>query len=69
VQDRGALTHHSCLSSRGCPWGCRGLGLGTPSLGDNARPREVFHGSWSGETGRVALMALAEALDAHRRRQ
>jgi hypothetical protein len=43
----GALTHHSwsCLSSRGCPWGCRGLGLGTPSRSDNARPREGVPGS------------------------
>ena len=43
----GALTHHSwsCLSSRGCPWGCRGLGLGTPSRSDNALPREGVPGS------------------------
>jgi hypothetical protein len=29
----GALTHHySCLSSRGCPWGCRGLGHPRPAI-------------------------------------
>ena len=51
----------------GVPGGCRGLGLGTPSPSDNARPREGVPGcgSWSGETGRAAL-PLLEALDTHR---
>jgi hypothetical protein len=45
VQDRGALTHHSCLSSRGVCLGLSGVGLGTPSPSDNARPREGVPGS------------------------
>ena len=40
VQDRGRS--FSCLSSRGCPWGCRGAWAGTPSLSDNARPARAF---------------------------
>ena len=54
----------------GVPGGCRGLGLGTPSPSDNARPREGVPGcgSWSGETGRAAL-PLLEALDTTGRRR
>jgi hypothetical protein len=53
----------SCLSSRGCPWGCRGLGWAHPRSAITLSParRSRFHGSWSGETGRAAL-ALLEAL-------
>jgi len=67
VQDGGAHSPFLLVVAR-CPWGCRGLGLAHPRSAITLGPARCStdHGL---RTGRVALMALAEALDAHRRRR